>query len=78
MSNLPLILIGVKEENKLHHNVKDIVIKQLDGFNYDAISQIGNTIRMGESEPTTKSLVAGTTGAFGGDDDTSKDDTGTD
>ena len=81
MSNLPLMLIGVKEGNKLHYNVKDLIIKQFDSFNYDAISQTSNSIRMGESKPTTKSLVGGTTGDLPfsrGDDDMSKDDTGTD
>jgi hypothetical protein len=48
-------------------------------WDYNPATQISSLITMGgSSEPTTMSMVGGTTGVFGGDDDQSNDDKGSD
>jgi len=77
MSKIPLMLVGIREEDKLPYGKLDKV-ENLSGFEYDSKLQVGNTITMGETKPTTTSQVATTTGVLNRDSDESNDDEGTD
>lgn len=50
-----------------------------DQWDYNPKTQVSSLIEMGgPTEPTTESMVAGTTGVFNTDSDQSNDDKGTD
>jgi len=77
MSQMPLMLVGIREEDKLPYGLLG-KIENSPEFKYDPELQIGNTITMGETAPTTTSQVASTTGFLNTDSDESNDDEGKD